>query len=374
MWRVVVREVGQIVRQPIRWVATLCVPLFSLLFMVTIFGSGGMEELPIGAIECESTPTTRAILRTIDSSPTLRIVNHYTSTSVALSGVRRGDIYGFVELPRGISAAVAMGDGVTIPYYYHYALMSVGGEVAAALRTSLELVSAESIAEVATSLGVSEGRITAFLEPIGVDLHPLRNPTLNYHEWLTAPFFYIMFQIVVLLVTMYVVGSERTQGSGGEWLEAAGGNMLRALVGKLAPYTLVFFAVGLVAVWVLAGSVGLVGPLWWHALLTLLLVVSSQALAVVVYSIVPILGISMSFASMFGSLGATLSGVTFPIGSMYPIFGYLALALPVRHFMILSDGVVWGVEWWHIAALGGFVLLPLLVLRRLRRYIIVPEK
>lgn len=370
MWRVARREIGYIVRQPILWVATLCVPLFCLLFMATIFGSGGMTDLAIGVIDHDHTPSSRAILRTIDSSPTLHITHSYTSTSEAMAALRRREIYGFVEIPEGTTKAMMLGTEATIPYYYHYALMSVGGEIDTALRTALTLVSVEPIAEVASSFGVSMERITTFLEPIGVDLHPFDNPTLNYHKWLTAPFFYILFQIVILLVTMYVVGMERTRGSGGEWLEAAGGNMLCALIGKLIPYTLTFLTVGLAAVWVLGENVGFMGPLWWHALLTLLLITSSQALAIFVYSLVPILGIAMSFISMLGSLGATLSGVTFPIGSMYPIFEYLALALPVRHFTLLTDGA----GYIHLVVLLTFPLLPLLTIGRLHNSIITTER
>lgn len=370
MWKVARREMGQIVRQPILWVATLCVPLFCLLFMVTIFGSGSMNDLTIGAIDHDHTPTSRTILRALDSSPTLHITHHYTSTSEAMAELRRGEIYGFVEIPQGTTRAMMLGTKTTIPYYYHYALMSVGGEIDTALRTVLTLASVEPLAEVATSLGVSTERITTFLEPIGVDLHPLDNPTLNYHKWLTAPFFYIMFQIVILLVTMYSVGMERTRGSGSEWLELAEGDMFRALIGKLIPYTLIFLLVGLVAVWALGSYVALAGPLWWYALLTLLLITSSQALAIFIYSIVPILGISMSFASMIGSLGATLSGITFPIGSMYPIFGYLALALPVRHFTLLTEGA----GWIHLVVLIAFPILPLFTLGRLRNAIISPER
>ena len=370
IWRVIRREMELMAERPILWVATICVPLFSLLFMATIFGSGGMNDLAIGAIDHDHTPTSRDILRTLDTSPTLHITRHYTSTSEAMAALRSREIYGFVEIPKGVTKAMMLGTKATLPYYYHYALMSVGGEIDAALRTALTLVSVEPIAEVATSLGVSERKITTFLEPIGVDLHPLGDPTLNYHEWLTAPFFYIMFQIIILLVTMYAVGTERMRGSGGEWLESAGGDMLCALVGKLIPYTLSFLAVGLVAVWVLGESVVLMGPLWWHALLTLLLIASSQALAIFIYSLVPILGLSMSFASMVGSLGATLSGVTFPIGSMYPIFEYLALALPVRHFTLLAEGA----GWVHLVVLIAFPLLPLFTLGRLRGAITVPER
>jgi hypothetical protein len=80
--------------------------------MATIFGSGSMNNLAIGAIDHDHTPTSRTILRTLDSSPTLHITHHYTSTSEAMAALRRGEIYGFVEIPEGATLRYTT-DGTT---------------------------------------------------------------------------------------------------------------------------------------------------------------------------------------------------------------------------------------------------------------------
>ena len=46
--------------------------------------------------------------------------------------------------------------------------------------------------------------------------------------------------MIILLVTVYAIGSEIKFRTGDEWLEAARMNMFVAVVGKLLPYTIIF--------------------------------------------------------------------------------------------------------------------------------------
>ena len=83
----------------------------------------------------------------------------------------------------------------------------------------------------------------------------------------------------------------------------------------------------------------------------------------------------LSAVSMIGSLGATLSGITFPIASMYPIFRYVADLLPIRHFTLIMQNQQYteggyADVWWHAVILAAYCLLPLLTAPRLRRAII----
>ena len=364
LWRVVCREMEAISSRPLLWVVFIGVPLFSTLFMATIFGSGSMEELPIGVIDLDASPTSRRIIRTIDSSPTLHITSHPTSPHEATEEMKSGAIYGYVVLPKGLARAVELGESVTIPYYYHYALMSVGGEVATSLRTILTIVGAEPIVESAMARGVGQESIESVIAPTKALIQPLGNPALNYTTYLSTPFFFIMFQIVILITTLYMIGGERDSGSARVWLEMAGGSTAIALVGKLSVIVLIFTLSGCVSVLILnhfgALSVGVDRACGYM----ILLIMASVALAEIIYAVVPITGVAISIVSMIGSLGATLSGVTFPVASMYPIFTHLATLLPVRHFTLLLQ---YGADWRNIAPLALFALFPLLTIPRLHK-------
>lgn len=372
------REAGIIARRPLLWVATIGTPLFSVLFMTTVFGGGAIREIPIGVVDENFTSVSRDIVRTLDSSPTLDVTRHFTSAAEALAAVRKREIYGFVVLPGKLTHDMVQGTRVSIPYYYHYAFMSIGAQVEAALRTLLTMASLGPIVVTATGMGASESRIMAFLEPVSGDVHPLGNASLNYRTYLTEPFFFVMFQIIILITTVYALGTEKAHGK--EWLDAANGNIMTALAGKLLPYALAFLASGMAALYIMYGinevsPLEHYGSLWSLAGAMAGLVVASISLALFIYSLFPSMAFVLSAASMIGSLGATLSGVTFPIASMFPVFRYLALALPVRHFTLIVQNQLYTeggycAVWWHAAILVAFCMLPLFTASRLRKSII----
>lgn len=370
------RELGTISRRPLLWIVTLGVPLFSALLMATIFGSGQMRKLPIGVIDNDFSASSRALIRTIDSSPTLSVVRHFTEPSEALRAVRSREVYGYVVIPRHFAQNIISGRRVEIPYYYHYALLSVGAQVESTLRTLLTMATIKPLIITAQEMAVSEQTAEEFLAPLGTSPYPLGNPQLDYHTYLSEPFFFVMLQIVVMLTVVYVVGSEVESGSAKEWLGAAHGDMFVALVGKLLPYAAAFVATSLAGLCIiyLPSPLSEQGALLWLAVATIGLVLASMALALFIFSLFPAMGFVISAVSMIGSLGATLSGVTFPIASMYSIFRYLAYALPIRHFTLISQQLLYtegnvGAVWWNVALLAGFTLLPLLTTRRLKRAI-----
>ena len=376
--KVLWREVGIISRRPLLWIATIGVPLFSAYFMATIFGSGAIREIPIGVVDDNFTAISRDIVRTIDSSPMLNVTHHFTSSSEALAAIRDREIYGYVVLPHNLTRNMVCGTRATIPYYYHYAFMSIGAQVEATLRTLLTMASVDPIIVAANEMGVSDRQIMTFLEPLNSDIHPLGNASLNYSTYLSEPFFFIMFQIIILITTVYALGSEKTHGK--EWLATANSNIFTAIAGKLLPYIIVFSASGIAALYIMYGIRGAVslelhGSLWGLVVSMLGLVVASVSLALFIYSLFPNMTIVLSAVSMIGSLGATLSGITFPIASMHPIFHYVALMLPIRHFTLIVQNQLYteggyGVVWWHAAILVAFCLLPLLTASHLRNSII----
>lgn len=375
--KTIVRELEIIAHRPILWIATLGVPIFTAFFVATVFGSGTMRGLPIGVIDNDFSSVSRSLIRTIDSSPTLSITHHFTNSEEALAAMRAREIYGYVVIPQGLASDMTRGTRATIPYYYHYAFLSVGGEIESTLRTILTMASIAPIATTAQQMGIADQRITTFLEPISGDMRPIGNPTLNYHTYLSEPFFFIMFQIVILLTVVYVVGWDIDRGCGKEWLSVAGGDIFVALIGKLLPYILTFIVSGIAALYIIYGIESEVwqGTLGWLVVAMVGLVVASVSLALFIYSLFPAMGLIISVVSMVGSLGATLSGITFPIASMYSLFHGVALALPIRHFSLIVQNQFYaeggfGSVWWHAAALVIFCLLPLFTMRHLQRAII----
>ena len=371
------REWHRMTSRRIYLVAAVVLPLFLLFFMATIFGDGQMRHLPIGIVDGDNTSTSRSIVRTIAAVPTFDVVAHYADDAAARAAVQRREVYGYLTIPPRFEEAMISGADATLCYYYHYALLAVGGEVMSAFETALIPVRMAPIVGEAIMLGDTETNVETFLLPMTSDDHALYNPSLDYAEYLAVPIFYIMFQILVLLVTLYAVGSERKFATGSSWLASANGNILCAIVGKLLPYTLIFSLESL-----LAGvaffhweHIPFAGHMGLFALTSVLFIIATQAVAVILYALFPVLSLVISVVSMVGSLGATLSGLTFPLSAMSPVVQYTAQLFPVRHFteamqcMVYFDGG-FSACWPQLAVLCLFPLVAVMLLPRLNHVLL----
>lgn len=371
------RELIRMTSRRLYFGTCIVLPLFCVFFMATIFGSGQMENIPIGIVDLDQTASSRNISRTVAAVPTFKVTGHYTDDVSARTATQQKKIYGYLVIPENFEANVLGGRDVTLSYYYHYALLSVGSEVRGAFETVLQQLSITPIISEAAALGISENQIEDFLVPVNEQGHPLYNPDLDYSVYLSNPFFFILFQVIILLVTVYIIGSEIKFHTADEWLKSAGMNMFTAITGKLLPYSILFIIIGIFSNYIMFGVMEIPFSCSFTSLnlTTALFVIATQALAVFLFSLFPAISIIISIVSMVGSLGATLSGVTFPAPFMFPAVYYASFLFPVRHFVEINQNLLYGdygfaYTWQNVSALFLFILPAILILPHLKRAIL----
>ena len=388
LYNVLFRECHRITSRRLYFGVCILLPLFCLFFMATIFGNGQMENIPIGIVDQDNTAASRTIARRIAATPTFRVTEHFTDEASTRQALQRKEIYGYLSIPPQFEQKTVSGTGATLTYYYHYALLSVGSELMAAFETTLAPVALSPIVVQAEALGVEQEQIQTFLLPVEANTHPLYNPDMDYSIYLSQPFFFVLFQILILLVTVYAIGSEFKFGTTQEWMGAAtpagkdpanlrNADMLTAVAGKLLPYTVMFSVIGILANYVLFGlmNIPFQGSLWLMNIVTVLFIMATQALAVLIFSIFPKIAYIISVVSMVGSLGATLSGVTFPVTAMYAPVHAASYLFPVRHFTEATQAMIYfdagfAYFWQSVAVLLVFLLLAILILPLLKWWIL----
>lgn len=371
------RELTRMISRRLYFGVCIVLPLFCLFYMATIFGDGQMENIPIGIVDLDQTATSRNISRTISSVPTFKVTKRFTDAEQARKSTQAKDIYGYLVIPRNFEASLMDGKEIALSYYYHYALLSVGSEVMAAFETVLKTVSLAPVVMQATALGVSPEQTQTFLLPVKTQGHPLFNPDLDYSVYLSQPFFFVLFQVLILLMTVYAIGSEIKFRTADEWLKKADGNIFIAITAKLLPYTIIYILMSILANYVLFGIMELPFSCGFLPLNLAagLFVLATQALGVFVFSLFPAISIIISIVSMIGSLGATLSGVTFPAPFMFPVVYYASFLFPIRHFVEICQNLLYGdygfaYTWQNVAALFLFLLPALLILPHLKNAIL----
>jgi hypothetical protein len=285
-------ETRRLTGQPVRWMGCLVLPLFALLFMYTVFGSGAMDCLPVGVVDEDYTRASRQLVRQVDASPSLQVVRHFTDDGEARQALRRGEVYGYLRIPHHYEQRLLTGQPVSLLAVCHYALLSVGRRVSTAFRTA----------------------IAGDALPFTGLTFPERNVNLNYSVYLSYPFFIVLMQALCLLLTIYVWGRDGGLRTASPW----------QWVAKMAPYAACYAAVSLLA----QGAC-----LMWLA--SVALIVATQALGMIILRLSPDFSTAMSAGSMVGSLGATLCGVTFPLFAMEAPVRWAAAVFPIRWFMSL---------------------------------------
>ena len=138
------RELRRMTSRRIYFASCIVLPLFSLVFMATIFGHGQMENLPVGVVDADQTSLSRSIVRMVDATPELQVTKQYANETEARKAIQRKEIYGYLLIPSGIKS---------LCYYYHNAMLSVGGELHSTFETLLKQVSVTPIVTEAVGLG-----------------------------------------------------------------------------------------------------------------------------------------------------------------------------------------------------------------------------
>ena len=281
------RELHRMTARRIYIIASVVLPLFSVFFMATIFGTGQMQNLPVGVVDYNNSATSRNLVRMVEADPTFDVLKHYGTDTEARSDVQRKYIYAYLSIPPEFESKVGDGKKVALTYYYHYALLSVGTDLKGGFQSLLKTYSAAPIVAKAISLGIDKDEIESFLLPISTQNHPLFNPDMNYSVYLTQPFYYVFFQVLLLLITIYSLGSEGKFHTSNEWLKTADNNIFVAVVAKLLPYTIIFICISIFAnyFFFVVKQIPMHCSFLTLNLITVLFIFATQALGIFLFSL-----------------------------------------------------------------------------------------
>lgn len=363
-------------------IVMVAIPIMVALFFIYLLGEGLPVRAPIGVVDMDRSELSRRVTRNLGANQMLRVQRHCDSYADAMAGVRSGELYGFFAIPEGFDRDAVGGRKPTVSFYCDVTYFVPGtlvfkGFKIVAVTTAGGLVQAQLAATGALSaLGPGAQSLTV---PVSFDQHLIGNPWMNYSYYLTTTFVPCALCLIVLLVTIYSITDEIKSGTSRQWLTAAGGSMLTALMGKLLPQTVVFWVLGAFIQAVLYGFCHF--PLHCHPLLMLaailLTVTATQCLAVLVCELLPNPRLALSVGGLVGILAFSIAGFSFPVENMYGGVAVFSYILPIRYyFLIHAAEAVNGAPFYYVRVWYGILaLFPLIVfplLGRLRRACLNP--
>lgn len=375
--KVAKREIDRMSSRSLYILVVLVFPLLSILFFGSLFKDGIPTKMPIAIVDLDQTATSHKMARSIDVTPSSKVIEYLQSETEAMSELRAGNILGFVVFPKNLEADILTSKQPTVSYYYHNAFLTAGGLIQSNLATVLRSLSAGINIKKREAMGQSKDYIASQVQPIQRSTHQLFNPTITYSVYLSTIVMPIMLQIFILLMTVYSIGIEIKERTSREWLRLSDKSIVIALIGKLLPYTLCFFIVMMFQNFVLYKimQMPMNTSLGWLMFGSLSFILAYQAVGILFIGILPLMRHALNIAAFFSILALSLCGFSFPTDSMLPIIQYWSNLLPVRHYMhIFQNQILTGFEMkYYIPSylyLFVFMLLPLLILSRLKSALI----
>lgn len=372
--RVMCRECRRMASRPLYLFCMVIAPLLTYALFTTMMGSGLPTDIPVGVVDQDNTSTSRMVVRNLDAFQQTAVVAHYPDFHAARVALQRGDIYGFFYIPGGTTDKAIGGRRPRVSFYTNNTYLIAGSLLFRDMKTMSELASGAVARETLYAKGYTEAQAMAILQPIIIDTHALNNPWLNYSVYLCNTLLPGVLMLLIFMVTTYSIAVEIKDGTARDLLHSNGDSIYVVLTGKLLPQTIVFFIMAIAYNVYLYGYLHFpcnsgIGPM---LLASFLFVLASQAMGIFMVGVFPTLRLSLSFASLWGVISFSISGFTFPVMAMHPMLQALTNLFPLRHYFLIYvdqalNGYAMIYSWRSYVALLLFVLLPFLIIRRLKK-------
>ncbi|MBD5224672.1 MAG: ABC transporter permease [Bacteroidales bacterium] len=372
--QVIKREIRLLGSRPMWLVGMTLVPLVMAFFFLSILSGGLPKKVPAAIVDLDHSQMSRQITRSLNATELVDINMAAESFNEAMDAVQRGEVFGFFVIPADFERDAVGGRGPTLTFYSNLTYYVPGTMVFKGFKT-LGVTTSGRVAQTnLVSMGAPQNMAEVLIQPMTIQTHPLRNPWLNYSYYLSTSFLPGILELMIFILTVWAIAHEIKTGTSREWLATARGDIWTAIIGKLAPQTVVFTVVGLGinALMYNYHHFPLNGPLWHMVLAMFLFVIACQGFATFICCVLPNLRLALSVCSLTGILAFSIAAFSFPVENMYggvAIFSYL---LPVRYYFEIYigqalNGIPLYYSRYYYAALLVFPILAMLAAPLLRK-------
>jgi ABC-2 type transport system permease protein len=332
------REVAWIRRDRVARLMVLTIPLIAFALLAATFSNAVIRQLRVDVVDQDRTPTSMTLVQAIDAAPGVTVARRSSDLSGAMHAIRSGEAIAAAYIPRDFERDLMAGRRPQIAIFYNKQLFTPGNIASSALQAAVSAAVAD-LPATAKPASFTPG-------PLVVEQYVLTNPALNYAQFLLRAMLPTVLHIMIAVAGGFAVGSEFGARRLSDWLDAAGGSPLTALVGKFAPYFAIFIVLMAVGLGIIHGLYEI--PFRGDAVMTgaaaCLLILAYLALGALFQLLVRNLATGLTLTAIVCSPAFGFAGVGFPVLAMGGFARAWGAMLPLRWYIqILFDQAARGV-------------------------------
>lgn len=373
---VFIRECKRIISSKICIWGMIIAPLLTFAILMYMMSAGLPTKIPVAVVDLDNSSTSRALVRQLDAFAKTDIKFKSLSFKEARIAMERAEVYGIFTIPEDFAKDAVSGNRPKIVFYTNNAFLISGSLLFQDMKMISVLASASVGLKMGEAKGYTQGELMPVLQPISIEAHVIGNPMLNYSVYLNNVLTPGILFLILAMFTISALGSEVKSGTGRQLLDLSGGSIVKAVFGKLLPYTALFLILSLFFMSVLYGynHFPLHSGFWPMCAAYLCLILSAQGFGLILLAVFPNYRLALSSASLLGMISFSITGFSFASMAMSPILYGLSFLFPLRHFFLIYvdqalNGIPLGYSAYHYSALLGFFLVGLLLMGRIRRFL-----
>lgn len=334
---VALKEVRQILRDPLSLVMLLGLPAF----MLVVFGyaiSFDVEHLPLGVRDRDLSPSSRDLIDSFVASRRFDLAGAYADDATLERALESGEIRLALVIPQGFEEDLAAGRATAVQLLLDGTDSNTGATALGYASGFLSAWNAELRVASLKTAGVDDALAAA----IAYEPRVWYNPELESSYFLVPGLIGFILMLTSVLSTALSLVRESERGTL-EQLQVAPLRALEILLGKILPY----LAVALIAVvLILVASRFLFGVVVKGSyldlfLVTVLYLIGGFGFGLLISTIADTQAVAFQIgiiASMLPTL--ILSGFIFPIHNMPQALQVLTYVVPARYYLVALRGVI----------------------------------
>lgn len=351
-----------------RWDFSLMfwMPIVLIFLVWWIFSKGMAVGIPIAVIDNDHSAQSATIIRYIDATPEVAVVESLHSATAAQQAIETTDVMAVVEIPENFSTNLLAGKTSRLLLNVNAQYGTHSGMIQKAVQTAVSTFSAGAEMQRRVAIGEDVTLTKTSYAPIQSQSVALFNTANNYQQFLAVTVVPALLHILSMVIGASTVGRELVDKTLGEWYQSltspkfASAHAFNRPFNHSHPVTLghekpklslIIAGLNGKLIWAMFAY-----TLWAAVALTLVMQIFPIRLASVAITYLIFLMFMMvsfwlgvivtvgtfsyrqglSFTGFISAPSFAFSGVTFPFLAMSPAAQRWANALPLTHYLNLQ--------------------------------------
>lgn len=304
------RETAFIRRSRADLILLFAMPLLAIVVLAGVFHGSVFADVPVAMVNADHSALGRAIERKLMAVHKLRVTTA-TTLSRAMDLLRAAHVDAVVYVPPGVEADAVRHQDNAVVIYFNAAFQSTATAGADAARAAVEA----ALSDAASRRGAGPSAPAARIQLPSVQVSTIGNPQASYEKFvepLAAP---LVLNVLLACALVFALGREVTDGTLAAWCRSCADRMLACVLGKIAPYVLVYWLWGTLWTLYMTGLRGwpIAGSLAWVLAMQFVYFFGTGSIAALLVGGLRDLDSALSMAAFYTASGLSFSGATLPV-------------------------------------------------------------